>query len=104
MSKSSTSLPRNVQNAERGARNAATGPWMTAFARCGYAAKDMVYLIIGGIAAQVAIGAGGAVTDQKGVLHTIIEQPFGHILLGVVAVGLFGFALWCFIQATQVVL
>ncbi len=43
-----------------------------------------------GIAAQVAIGAGGAVTDQKGVLHTIIEQPFGHLLLSIVAVGLLG--------------
>ena len=99
MRKSHTSLPSNVQNAERGARNAATGPWMTALARCGYVAKGVIYLIIGGIAAQVAIGAGGVVTDQKGVLHTIIEQPFGHILLGIVAVGLFGFAFWCFIQA-----
>ncbi len=99
MSKSSTSLPRNVQNAEREARNAATGPWMTVLARCGYATKGVVYLIIGAIAAQVAIGAGGAVTDQKGVLHTILEQPFGHFLLGIAAVGLFGFALWCFIQA-----
>jgi hypothetical protein len=65
MSKSSASIPRNVQNAERGARNVATGPWMTMLARCGYAAKGVVYFIIGGIAAQVAIGAGGAVTDQK---------------------------------------
>src|SRR5579859_1664212 len=99
MSKSSPSLPRNVQNAEHQARTAATGQWMTMVARCGYAAKGVVYLIIGGIAAQVAIGAGGAVTDQKGALHTILQQPFGPLLLGVVAIGLFGFALWCFIQA-----
>jgi hypothetical protein len=63
---------------------------MTTLARCGYAAKGVVYLIIGGIAAQVAIGAGGAVTDQKRVLHTIIEQPFGHLLLSIVAVGFWG--------------
>jgi hypothetical protein len=39
------------------------------------------------------------VTDQKGALQTILEQPYGHILLGAVTIGLFGFALWCFIQA-----
>lgn len=99
MSKSSPSLARNVHTAERGARNAATGQWMTLLARCGYAAKGVVYLIIGIIAVQVAIGARGAVTDQKGALQTILAQPFGHPLLGVVAIGLFGFALWCFIQA-----
>jgi hypothetical protein len=88
-----------MRTAEQGARNAATSKWMTMLARCGYAAKGVVYLIIGGIAAQVAIGARGAVTDQKGALQTILAQPFGRILLGVVAIGLFGFALWCFIQA-----
>ncbi len=99
MSKPGPSLARNMHTAERGARNAATGQWMTIFARCGYAAKGVVYLVIGIIAAQVAIGARGAVTDQKGALQTILAQPLGHLLLGVVAIGLFGFALWCFIQA-----
>jgi hypothetical protein len=99
MSKSSPSISRGMQHAERGARNAATGRWMAILARCGYAAKGVVYLIVGGIAAKVAIGAGGAVTDQKGALQTILEQPYGRILLGVVTIGLFGFALWCFIQA-----
>lgn len=99
MSKSGITLPNSVRTAEQGARNAATSTWMTMLARCGYAAKGVVYLIIGGIAAQVAIGARGAVTDQKGALQTILAQPFGRILLGVVAIGLFGFALWCFIQA-----
>ena len=95
MSKSSPSISRNVHHAERGARNAATGPWMAALARCGYAAKGVVYLIIGWIAAKVAIGAGGAVTDLKGALQTILEQPFGlgRILFGVVTIGLFGFVL-----------
>jgi hypothetical protein len=99
MSKASPSISRNVQHAERGARNAATGRWMAVLARCGYVAKGVVYLLIGGIAAKVAIGAGGAVTDQKGAMQTILEQPYGHILLGAVTIGLFGFALWCFIQA-----
>jgi hypothetical protein len=99
MSKSSPSISRNVRHAERGARNAATGRWMAVLARCGYAAKGVVYLIIGGIAAKVAIGAGGVVTDQKGALQTILEQSYGPILLGVVTISLFGFALWCFIQA-----
>jgi hypothetical protein len=74
MSKSSPSISRGMQHAERGARNAATGRWMAILARCGYAAKGVVYLIVGGIAAKVAIGAGGAVTDQKGALQTILEQ------------------------------
>jgi len=99
MSKSSPSMPQNLQNAERGARRAVNSQWMTGLARCGYAAKGIVYLIIGIIAIQVAAGAGGAVTDQKGALHTILQQPFGHVLLAIVTVGLVGFALWCFIQA-----
>jgi hypothetical protein len=99
MTKSGTTLPSSVRTAEQGARNAATSTWMTLLARCGYAAKGVVYLIIGGIAAQVAIGARGAVTDQQEALQTILAQPFGRVLLGVVALGLFGFALWCCIQA-----
>jgi hypothetical protein len=68
---------------------------MTVLARCGYAAKGVVYLLIGGIAAKVTIGAGGAVPDHKGALQSMLEQPFGlgPILLGVVTIGLFGFAL-----------
>jgi hypothetical protein len=90
-----------MRRTEHGARNAATGRRMAVLARCGYAAKGVVYLIIGVIAIQVALGARGAVTDQKGTLHTILAQPFGHILLGVVAVGLFSFALWYFVLARQ---
>lgn len=94
-----TTVNKNAHRAEYTAQNAATGPWMTGLARFGYAIKGIVYLIIGGLALKLAIGHGGAATDQRGALQTIYEQPFGKFLLIIVGVGLVGFALWSFIQA-----
>lgn len=90
---------RNAHRAEYAARGAATSPWMTGLARLGYAVKGIVYLIIGALALLLAIGHGGAATDQRGALQTIYEQPFGKILLIIIGVGLAGYALWSFIQA-----
>ena len=40
-------------------------------------------------------------TNQRGALETIQRQPFGHWLLIAVAVGLGGYALWRFVQASS---
>lgn len=88
-----------VRQAGRTTEQVATGRWMTRFARFGYAVKGIVYLIIGILAAQLAIGNGGSATDQRGALRMIYQEPFGKVLLIVMAVGLFAFALWSFIQA-----
>lgn len=72
---------------------------MLRLARFGYATKGIIYLIIGTLAAELAIGHGGSAADQYGALQTINEQPFGKVLLAIVALGLLGFALRCFIQA-----
>lgn len=96
-------VPEEVQDAgrvaNRTARSAASSRWMTIFARLGYVAKGVVYLIIGWLAVEVAIGVGGKTTDQRGALQTINEQPFGKFLLVLVIIGLIGFAIWCFLQA-----
>ena len=94
-----TTASRDAHRAEFAARGAATSPFMTGLARLGYAVKGIVYLIIGGLALKLAIGHGGAATDQRGALQTIYEQPFGKFLLIVVGIGLIGFALWSLIQA-----
>jgi len=75
--------------------------WVERLARFGYAAKGVVYGIVGLLAAQAAFGAGGKTTDTKGALQTVLIQPFGKFLLAAIALGLIGYALWRFVQAIK---
>jgi hypothetical protein len=67
-------------------------------ARLGYAAKGVVYVLIGWLAVQAALGTGGRTTGSRGALLEILAGPFGRVALGVAAVGLAGYALWRFVQ------
>lgn len=75
------------------------GEWVETYARIGIAAKGVVYILIGVLAAMAALGAGGGNNGKNGALQTIIEQPFGKILLGIVVVGLLGYVFWRMLQA-----
>src|SRR5690348_327400 len=68
--------------------------WIERFARVGYAAKAVLYATIGGLAARAAVGASGRSTDTRGAMATVLQAPFGRVLLLVIALGLVGYAAW----------
>lgn len=67
--------------------------WLQRFARFGYASKAVVYLLVGVLAVQAALGSSQA-TDSRGALRSIIDAPFGRVLLGIMALGLLSYAFW----------
>ena len=74
-------------------------PWVEALAHLGYAAKGLLYVGMGAIAAQVAAGQGGRVTDSRGVLATVARLPGGMIALFIAAFGFAGCAVWRLVGA-----
>jgi hypothetical protein len=70
--------------------------WIERLARFGYAAKGIVYILVGFLAFQAAFNWGGRVTGTKGAFFTIASQPFGRVMLFLVAVGLLGYVIWRF--------
>lgn len=64
-------------------------------ARLGYVAKALIYVTIGVLAAAAALGLGGrSDPDSRGAMAALIDQPFGKIMLAIVALGLVGYAVW----------
>lgn len=90
-----TTLDKFINQAEQ----AAAHPWVEHFIRVGFAAKGIVYLVIGSLAALAAAGPSGETTDTNGALTAVGLQPFGQILLSLLAIGLSGYVLWRLIQA-----
>jgi hypothetical protein len=89
---------REVEDKARAVVHKAS-PWVVRLGRIGLAAKGVVYLIVGALAIQAALGTGGEVTDQDGALRAVLRQPFGTLLLGVLAAGLIAYMAWRVVQA-----
>jgi hypothetical protein len=70
-----------------------------AFARAGFVARGLVYMLVGALAVFLAAGLGGKATNQQGALETVDRQPLGHVLLIAVAAGLAGYSMWRLVRA-----
>ncbi|MCJ2018086.1 MULTISPECIES: DUF1206 domain-containing protein [unclassified Methylobacterium] len=68
-------------------------------ARLGYGARGVVYLVVGGLALLAALGQGGRAGDSKDALRAVLAGPFGAAVVGLIALGLAGFALWRLVEA-----
>lgn len=67
--------------------------------RLGYAARGIVYGLMGYLALQTAMNGQGRITDQRGALASIADKPFGKWVLIIVAIGLIGLFIWGLIRA-----
>ncbi len=74
---------------------------LTVLARCGHAARGVVYALIGVLAVRLAMGDGGDATGPGQALSHLRDEPFGEIALWVIAIGLIAFALWRFIDGAR---
>lgn len=81
------------------AKHKTNSPWVERLERFGYITRGAIYALIGILALQLAIGAGGATASPTSAIALIGKQPFGKYLMILVAIGLFGYALWGFVRA-----
>ena len=91
-------LNRKARHAKEEAKDADS---YEGFARAGYAAKGVVYCLIGVLAMLAAFrpGAGGQTTDSGGALRVLDQGPAGDVILALMALGLIGYVLWRMVQA-----
>ena len=94
-----SSTTRRSSSAEAAGESFVQSHAFELLSRAGFVARGLIYAIIGILALKLAFGHGGKLTDQKGALHTVANQPFGKVLLTLVAIGLGGYSLWRFVRA-----
>jgi hypothetical protein len=83
------------------AQQAGESASLEVLARIGLIAYGVVHIVIGCLALQIAWGASARKSaDVSGALRTLADQPFGKILLWLIAIGLGALALW---QASEAI-
>ncbi len=85
--------------AEDALEDAAESTWLERLARAGLVARGLLYVAVAILAAQVAAGHSAARADKQGALQAVVHQPFGRVLVLMLAVGFAGYAAWRFVEA-----
>src|SRR6266498_303158 len=84
---------------KKAAKEAAYSPIMERLTRLGYGIKGLIYITMGLLAIQGALGNAKTPADQLGAIRTFSKLPFAQVLLWVVLIGLISYALWGLMRA-----
>ncbi|MFC8508830.1 DUF1206 domain-containing protein [Streptomyces sp. NPDC057411] len=76
------------------ARRAARGDVVRTGARVGFAARGVLYLLVGVLAVRIGLTGTNEQADRGGALTEVAATPFGAGLLWALGVGLAGMAVW----------
>ncbi|MDP1806577.1 MAG: DUF1206 domain-containing protein [Acidimicrobiales bacterium] len=85
--------------AEDALEDAACSTWLEKLARAGLVARGLLYVVVAILATQVAAGHNETRADKQGALQAVVRQPFGRVLVLLLAVGFAGYAAWRFVEA-----
>lgn len=75
-------------------RKADQSNWVDHGVRAGLVAYGVVYLLVGWLALQLALGDRSGTVSSKGALHQLAGEPLGLVLIWLVAIGMVLLVLW----------
>ncbi len=76
-------------------------PILTRLTRIGYVADGFVYLLVGLLALDASLGARSPEISREEALRAIVAEPFGRLLLVLIAFGLAGYSLGHLLMAAR---
>ncbi len=79
---------------EQETRDAQDHPALSWVARLGFATYGVVYIVVGVLAGQLAVGDSSGKVSGQGALHELAQQSWGEAFLVLATLGLAGLALW----------
>lgn len=73
--------------------------WLDRAVRVGLVAYGIVHLMIAWLAIQLALGNQHGSASSQGAMHRLAKEPFGSVLIWLIAIGMFLLVVWRLLEA-----